>query len=162
MALHNFLATLVAGALLACSPSPAEQAPATEAKAEAPPANGEELAARVQTALQAGDWDGYMALMKLDGVDALGEQAFERMRASLPEQQVDKVYAEPLDDSFQPFDYNGVTYGLNGTPEGRITIAFAPQPPETASTFSMTYAVEDGRAVLLREVPLDAGEGETP
>ena len=140
-------ALALAGCIASAAAEPAEEVVVTD------PADV--LAVQVDAALRDNDREAYYALMKMDGVTPFVAEKFDLLARYIVEADIERVYIEPESEAFENYEYDGVTYGLNGEPSGMITIAFVPEPPATKETFSMRYAIEDGRAVILREVPLD-------
>lgn len=141
--------------LSACAQAEPSDAPPMQ-DVEGSPA--EVLAAQLHQAVESGDHEAFNALVKLDGADEIVRSAFERLSGGILGRQVNSVTLEPAADTLAPYEYDGVTYSLNGEAVGEVKIDFAMDNPSESETFSMAYAIEGGRAVLLLAVPPPAEE----
>ncbi len=112
------------------------------------------LAEDVRVAIVAGDAQAWHDLIKWDGVDDITRAAIDRMTESVLGRAVESVAIEPLDAAnYEPYEFKGVRYVLNGEPKGQVTVNFVPEPPLSQDSFTMAFGVEDGRAVILLARP---------
>lgn len=112
------------------------------------------LAEQIRRALSTGDAPLLLSLAKWDGVQDDVRERFSNFVALLVEQEIESVTLGPLGDGLQTFEYRGQTYGKNGEPLGRVTIAFVVEAPAVSERLHWPYGVEDGTALILLDVPV--------
>ena len=116
------------------------------------------LADRIHHAFSTRDAALLLSLAKWDGVDEEVRERFSDFVARLVEQDIQGVTLEPLGDDPATFEHRGRTYGKNGEPLGRVTIAFVVEPPTVSERLHWSYGVEDGTALILLDVPVTGSQ----
>ncbi len=114
------------------------------------------LAEQIRSAFASHDQNAIFDLAKWDGVREEHREIFRDFVAVLVEQDIEKVFLEPLGQGYEPFEYEGVQYAKNGEAVGQVTVSFAAEAPTISEYLHWPYAVENGRALILLDAPVAA------
>ena len=141
-------------AIAACSqPAPAEPVEdAAQVEAQDP---AEFLAEQIRHAIAVHDPQIILNLTKWDGVRDEQREIFGNFVAIMVELDIQSVVVEPPGFGSEPFEHQGVIYAKNGQADGQVTIAFPVEPPTVSEYLHWQYAVENGRAVILVDAPVN-------
>jgi hypothetical protein len=118
------------------------------------------LAEQIRRAFANHDLDAILNLAKWDGVREEHREIFDNIVGALVEQDIESVFLEPLGSGFEQFEHQGVLYTKNGEALGKVTISFAVEAPAVSEYLHWPYAVENGKAVILLDVPVAANVTE--